>query len=275
MQEIANQTALAFSAAQLDLIRRTVAADCTTEEFSLFIEVVKSLRLDPFRRQVHPVIYDAKKASRKMSIIVGIDGMRRIAARSGNYRPDSAAPVYEIDQDAKDPETNPHGIISCSLNCFQRDAGGEWFPVLGQAFWDEFAPVVDEWKWGDQRGERVSTGKKTLGGQWGKMPRLMIAKCAEAQALRKGWPDDLSAVYSPEEMSIADAQELASERLEKREREQQQARLLLQHRAEARAMHAHLPVDQGRPAPAQPHLLHEHAVDGRARGGSAAAEAAE
>jgi hypothetical protein len=32
------------------------------------------------------------------------------------------------------------------------------------------------------------------------MGALMLKKCAEAQALRRGWPDDLSGVYTQEEM---------------------------------------------------------------------------
>ena len=42
----------------------------------------------------------------------------------------------------------------------------------------------------------------------------MIAKCAEAQALRRGWPDVISGLYSEEELHSANLREaLASERL--------------------------------------------------------------
>lgn len=204
---------------QLRLLKRTVAQDCNDDEFNLFVEVARNLRLDPFRRQVLPLVFsknDAKK--RRMSLVVGIDGMRRIATRTGNYRPASEPPHYEIDEAAKS-DTNPHGIVLCRVSVFQQDRNGDWFPVMGEAYWDEFAAIEEEWHWGDERGKKVYTGKKMLSGQWGKMPRLMIAKCAEAQALRRGWPDDLSGVYSEEELDRSRVEELASDRLAEQDRQ--------------------------------------------------------
>lgn len=193
-----------YSAQQLALIQRTVAADCNNDEFNLFVEVSRRLGLDPFRRQIHAVVYSKNNPEkRKMSIITGIDGFRAIAARRGDYRPDEASPEIVYKEDLKDPATNPLGIEKAIYRAYKMDSAGAWHAIPGVAFWDEYAPVREIWERNPETNKKAPTGRFELdkGSTWGRMPRLMIAKCAEAQALRKGWPEDLSGVYSEEEMA--------------------------------------------------------------------------
>lgn len=202
-----------FNDRELALIKRTVAADCNADEFDLFVSYCRGLQLDPRRRQIYAVVYNKDKPDkRKMSIIVGIDGFRAVAARTGCYRPDNEDPRYEYDDGLKGA-TNPLGLVKASVRLWQY-SHGEWFAVAGTAFWDEFAPMKEEWAQGED-GKRHPTGKKTPEGKWSTMGRLMLAKCAESQALRKAWPDDFSNVYTPEEMSRADLELLPSEAAEK------------------------------------------------------------
>ena len=197
------------NARNIALIRRTVAADTTDDEFNVFINMCARLGLDPLRRQAYALVYSKDNAKRrKMSIIVGIDGFRAVAARTGCYRPDDDEPKYELDESQKGP-ANPLGLVKATVKIFQHSHGA-WFPVSGTAYWSEFAPIKEEWVENDE-GKRRPTGKKAPEGKWATMPRLMLAKCAEAQALRKAWPDDFSNVYAPEEMDQAQVELLPAE----------------------------------------------------------------
>jgi phage recombination protein Bet len=194
----------AFSAAQLQLIRRTVANDCNDDEFNLFINVARLTGLDPFRKQIHALVFHKQDASkRRLAIITGIDGMRSVAARSLRYRPDEDEPQFEYDESLKGP-LNPLGLVKAALKIYMRDEGGDtWRPVAGFAYWDEFAPIKDQWGEDEETGRRTPTGEQKLDGQWAKMGRVMLAKCAEAQGLRKAVPEDLSSVYERAELDQA------------------------------------------------------------------------
>jgi phage recombination protein Bet len=206
--EIMNQVtriAGGFTPTELSLIRRTVAADTNADEFELFIHTARHLRLDPLRKQVYAFVFSKDKPDkRRMSIITAIDGFRAIADRTGCYRPDDDEPVYEIDPMMKS-EVNPIGLVKAVVRVF-KFSHGEWHKVTASAYWDEYAPIKEEWASGED-GRRRPTGKSTLdtSGNWGKMPRLMLAKVAEALALRKAWPDDFAGVYAAEEMDRAKA----------------------------------------------------------------------
>lgn len=188
----------------INLIRRTVAADTSDDEFNLFVNMARSLGLDPLRRQIYAFVFsknDPKK--RRMSIIVSIDGFRSIAEATGNYRPDEDEASYEIDQSLKGP-LNPQGLVKATVRVWKY-SHGDWHRVTGVAYWDEYAPVKDEWVYDEATGRNKKSGNKSLddSGQWAKMPRVMLAKCAEAAALRKGWPDNFSNVYESSEMDRA------------------------------------------------------------------------
>ncbi|MCX8282440.1 phage recombination protein Bet [Phyllobacterium sp. 0TCS1.6C] len=230
---------------QLALIQNTVARDCNADEFNLFVEVARAKGLDPFLGQIIPMIFskdDAKK--RKMTIIISRDGQRVIAQRCGDYRPASKPPVFEYDTDLKGP-TNPKGIVTATVYLWKQDQkSSSWYEVAGQVDWDEFAPIKMEadggYDWvdtgetwqdsGKPKKKKVPRGKEREvlddSGNWSRMPKLMIAKCAEMQALRAGWPEQFTGLYDEAEMDRAKVLDLTASELVEHEREAARLKLV-------------------------------------------------
>lgn len=219
-----------FSATQLATIKRTVAKDANAEEFDLFMNMARSYGLDPFRKQLHIIIYNKDNPQkRNHAIFPSRDGFRVIASRQGDYRPASEKSDIEYDESLKSP-VNPLGIVSATVKLWKQDKmTREWFPVIGEAYWDEFAKISDDWQYDPEKGKRAPTGKKCVTGNWATMGRVMIVKCAEGQALRAGWPDAFGGLYHEEELRNPDEPSFKditpSDAVEREEMHQRQNRL--------------------------------------------------
>ena len=161
--EIAKQD---FPQEQVELIKRTLAKDATDDELKLFLHQCKRTGLDPLSRQ----IYFMKRGG-KVTIQTSIDGFRAIAERSGDYAGQDE-PVYEKDGDD----------LFCKVTVYRFRGDIRYPAAVGKAYWKEYVP---------QAGQDF---------MWKKMPRTMLAKVAEALALRKAYPQDLSGLYTGDEM---------------------------------------------------------------------------
>lgn len=236
-----------WSGRQLDTIKRTVAADTNEDEFNLFIEYAKAKRLDPFSKQIIAVVYskdDAKK--RKMTIIVTQDGQRVLASRCRDYRPAETEPEFVYNAGLKGP-TNPLGIEKVTVTLFKQDSGGAWHPIKGWAYWDEYAPIKtsgDAYEWIETGETYQDSGnpkkRKQLkrgvdiaqmqalddSGNWAKMPRVMLAKCAAMVALRSGWPETFAGAYAEEELDRVQAQDMTASEMVEAEREQYRMKVI-------------------------------------------------
>ncbi len=214
---------------QVALVKQTIAKDCNDDEFNLYMEVARGKGLDPFLGQIIPMVFSkGNAAKRKMTIIISRDGQRVIAQRCGDYRPASKPPIYEFDKDLKGP-LNPQGIVAATVYLWKQDPkSSEWYEVAGQSFWEEFAPIKDEWANNEQTGKGYKTGKQMLddSGNWARMPRLMIAKCAEMQALRAGWPEQFTGLYDEAEMDRAKVLDLTASEVVEKEREDHRMRVI-------------------------------------------------
>lgn len=186
--------AIEFTREQLDLIKSQCAAKTTDNEFALFVDVCRQRGLNPLIGQAYAIVRNTKDGS-KMSIQVGIDGLRAIAERSGEYAGQTAAEWCGPDGAWRDVWLSKEPPAAARVGVRRR---GYTDPTYGVAMWDEYAPYKDEWANGKK------TGAHALEAMWKQRPAGQLAKCAEALALRKAFPQDMSGLYANEEMAQAD-----------------------------------------------------------------------
>ena len=175
-----------FNEEQIALIKSQIAPKATDSELQLFLYQAKRTGLDPLTRQIYAIHRACKENINgawvwvnKMSIQTSIDGFRVIAERSGDYAGQDE-PIF-TEEGAK--------LISCKVTVYRFRNDVRYPAAVGVAYWSEY----------------VQTDKENNpSGLWKKMPHTMLAKVAEALALRKAYPQDLSGLYTSDEMNQAD-----------------------------------------------------------------------
>jgi len=169
---------------QIDLIKRMAAPGATDDELRLFLYQCKRLDLDPLLHHAYfirrPTEIDGQWQM-VGTIQVGIDGLRLAAFRTGQYAGQVGPEWCGPDGEWHDVWLSPDPPAAARVGVYRQ---GWDHPVWGVARWTSYV-------------QRRRDGKPTRA--WAQMPDLMLAKCSEALALRRAFPDALSGVYIPEE----------------------------------------------------------------------------
>jgi phage recombination protein Bet len=166
-----------FPPEKIQLLKDTVCKGSSDAELQLFLHVCVKTGLDPFMKQIYSIRRKSKDKNgdwfETQTIQTSIDGLRLIAERTCKYAP-GKEPVYVYDSNGR--------LFSATAFVKKMTADGTWHDVSSTAFNAEFNPGTQFWN---------------------KMPHVMLAKVAEASALRKAFPAEMAGIYSDDEMEQA------------------------------------------------------------------------
>ncbi len=175
-----------FSDSQIELIKKTIAKGATDDELALFMATCKKTGLDPFSRQIYMIERRFKDKDGswacKMEIQASIDGFRVIAERTGLYQGQDGPYWCGSDGHWTDVWLGADHPAAAKIGILKK---GFTQPLWAVAKWESYVQTYQD-------------GNATK--MWQKMGDTMIAKCAESLGLRRAFPNDLSGIYTTEEM---------------------------------------------------------------------------
>lgn len=148
-----------------NLLLATVAKGATESEFQMFLEFCKSTGLNPFKKE----IWFIKTDKGAVQMMTGINGFLAIANRHPEF---DGMSVSINEENGK--------LISATATVYRKDRS---HPSEATVYLQEYFKPS---KFGN--------------GLWEKMPRMMLQKVAKSVALREAFPQELTGMYTQEEM---------------------------------------------------------------------------
>ena len=184
MSDLIQYQPLSTDIDKMKLVGETLCPGASVPQIKLFSNICDRVKLDPFARQIYYI-----KIGGRWTTVTSIDGLRVVAERSGQYVGQQGPYWCGEDGHWKDVWLSKERPMAAKVVVLKTSNGEGVIETPAVAHWEEY---------GSSRG------------QWGKMPILMLAKCAEALALRKAFPNDMSGIYTKEEMDQAGGEDIVT-----------------------------------------------------------------
>ena len=156
-------------------------------DLKVFMHYCQRTGLDPFAKQIYMIKrYDSQTRGDKWTIQAAIEGLRLVGERHPQYAGQTEPEWCGEDGVWRDVWLSKDVPAAARVKVIRRD----WdLPAVGVVHFNEFA-------------QTKNNGELTY--MWKTKAAHMLAKCAEAAAMRKAFPNDLSGVYTEDEMGRAE-----------------------------------------------------------------------
>lgn len=191
-----------YTQQQLDLLINHICKGFSPIETDFFMNVAKRVKLDPFKRQIYAMPrFEGKGQHRKQTMVImtSIEGLRAIASRCKTAEGSDAYAGNDKPIFAWLPDSDKTRDFPYSAECtVWRIVNGEKRAFTAEVFFDECVQEKQIYE------NDKPTGKWGPNSMWNQRPKGQLGKCAEAAALRKGFPEETSGLYIDEEGPTAE-----------------------------------------------------------------------
>jgi len=169
------------------VLQSSLYPGAAVESVKMVLGYCRAAGLDPFQKPVHIVpMWDRASGGMRDVVMPGVNLYRTQAARSGECA-GVTEPEFGPDKTENIGGQNITYPLWCRVTVSRRLPTGEIVNFTAREFWLENYAV--------KGGKEKSIAPNAM---WTKRPYGQIAKCAEAQALRKAFPEIASAVTADE-----------------------------------------------------------------------------
>jgi phage recombination protein Bet len=175
-----NHSAVAVTDGELiNVLRSSLYPGAAEASVNLVLSYCKAAGLDPMQKPVHIVpMYSSAARGYVDQIMPGIGLYRIQASRTGQYAGVSEPEFGPDVTEAIGGQTVTYPAW-CKVSVKRAIAGGQVCEFVALERWKEnFATMKDK-----------TTGQMVANSMWSRRPYAQLAKCAEAQALRKAFPE--------------------------------------------------------------------------------------